>query len=144
MATTRTNSSQPLEAETTTAIDAAVDIASRAAESVAGNIPDRSEDVAPVLDAVVAGQTVAAQAVESTSRAMLEGIERVRQEVVEFVSTRIRCDIETQQELLRCRNFDELRRIQARFVRTTMDQYTAETRRLMEIGAQAFRRSANG
>jgi len=68
----------------------------------------------------------------------------VRQEVVEFVSTRIRCDIENQQDLLCCRSFDELRQIQARFVGTTMDQYTAETRRLMEIGALAFRRSANG
>ena len=74
MATTRTTSNQPLEVMTTAAIDTAVDIANRAAESVAGNIPDRSEDVAPVLDAVVAGQTVAVQAVESTSRAMLEGI----------------------------------------------------------------------
>ena len=64
MATTRTTSNQPLEVMTTAAIDTAVDIANRAAEFVAGNIPDRSEDVAPVLDAVVAGQTVAAQAVE--------------------------------------------------------------------------------
>ena len=56
MATTRTTSNQPLEPTTTPAIDAAVDTSSRAAEEVAGNIPDRSGDVAPVLDAVVAGQ----------------------------------------------------------------------------------------
>ena len=53
-------------------------------------------------------------------------MEKVRQEVVDFVSTRIRHDMETQQELLRCRNFDEIREVQTRFIKTAMDQYTAE------------------
>lgn len=140
---TRTTSNQPLEATTTSATDAAVDTANRAAEGVANSNADRSENVSPVLDAVVAGQTVAVQAVESTSRAMLEGIEKVRQEVADFVSTRIRHDMETQQELLRCRNFDELREVQTRFIKTAMDQYTAESTRLMEIGSEAIQRSAN-
>ena len=140
---TRTTSNQPLEATTTSATDAAVDTAKRAAEGVANSNADRSENVSPVLDAVVAGQTVAVQAVESTSRAMLEGIEKVRQEVADFVSTRIRHDMETQQELLRCRNFDELREVQTRFIKTAMDQYTAESTRLMEIGSEAIQRSAN-
>ena len=140
---TRTTSNQPLEATTTSATDAAVDTAKRTAEAVAESNAHRSEDVSPVLDAVVAGQTVAVQAVESTSRAMLEGMEKVRQEVVDFVSTRIRHDMETQQELLRCRNFDELREVQTRFIKTAMDQYTAESTRLMEIGSEAFQRSTN-
>jgi hypothetical protein len=42
---------------------------------------------------------------------------------VDFVSTRIRQDLETQQELLRCRNFDELREVQTKFLKTAMDQY---------------------
>ena len=96
-----------------------------------------------MLDAVVAGQTVAVQAVESTSRAMLEGMEKVRHEIVDFVSTRIRHDMETQQELLRCRNFDELREVQTRFVKTAMEQYSVELKRLIEIGSEALQRSAN-
>ena len=74
---------------------------------------------------------------------MLEGMEKVRQEVVDFVSTRIRHDMETQQELLRCRNFDELREVQTRFVKTAMEQYTAESMRLMELGSEILQRSAN-
>jgi len=140
---TRTTSNQPLEATTTGATDAAVDTAKRAAEGVADSNADRSKNASPVLDAVVAGQTVAVQAVESTSRAMLEGIEKVRQEVADFVSTRIRHDMETQQELLRCRNFDELREVQTRFIKTAMDQYTAESTRLVEIGSEVIQRSAN-
>ena len=66
-----------------------------------------------------------------------------RQEVADFVSTRIRHDMETQQELLRCRNFDELREVQTRLIKTAMDHYTAESTRLMEIGSEAIQRSAN-
>ena len=56
---------------------------------------------------------------------------------------RIRHDMETQQELLRCRNFDELREVQTRFVKTAMEQYTAESMRLMELGSEILQRSAN-
>ena len=140
----RTTSNQPLEATTTAATDAAIDTVERTAEAVAESNADRSEEVSQVLNAVVAGQTVAVQAVESTSRAMLEGMEKVRQEVVDFVSTRIRHDMETQQELLRCRNFDELREVQTTFVKTAMDQYTAESKRLMELGSEVLQRSAIG
>jgi hypothetical protein len=62
---------------------------------------------------------------------------------VDFVSTRIRQDMETQQELLRCRNFDELREVQTRFLKTAMDQYAAESTRLMQLGSEVFARSAN-
>jgi hypothetical protein len=78
-----------------------------------------------MLETVVSGQTGAVQAVESTGHAVLEGMARVQKEVVDFVSTRIRQDMETQKELLRCRNFDELREVQTRFINTAMDLYAA-------------------
>ena len=77
---TRTTSNQPLEATTTAPPTPLSTLAKRTAEAVAESNADRSEDVSQVLDAVVAGQTVAVQAVEFTSRAMLEGMEKVRQE----------------------------------------------------------------
>ena len=87
------------------ATDAAADTAKRAAEAAAESNADVSEeDVSSatddVLDAVVTGQTEAVHAVEFTGHAMLEGMAKVQQEVVDFVSTRIRQDVETQQGAL--------------------------------------------
>ena len=75
--------------------------------------------VAAVPQAALAGAGDAGTAV-------LEGMSRVRAEVADFVAERIRQDIETQAELLGCRNLDEVREVQSRFFRTAIDQYAAE------------------
>jgi hypothetical protein len=144
---TRTTSNQPFEAAKTVAA-ASADTAGKAAEAAAESSPSVSEqDVLlatdNVLETVVAGQAEAVQAVESSGHAMLEGMAKVQKEVVDFVSTRIRQDLETQQELLRCRSFDDLRDVQTKFVKTAMEQYAAESQRLMQLGSEVFRRSVD-
>jgi hypothetical protein len=146
---TRTTSNQPFEAAKTvaTATDTAADTAKKATKAAAESNADVSgENVSSatddVLHAVVAGQTEAVQAVESTGHAMLEGMAKVQQEVVDFVSTRIRHDMETQQEFLRCRNFDDLQEVQTRFVQTAMEQYAAKSKQLMQLGSEVVQRSA--
>jgi hypothetical protein len=96
-----------------------------------------------VIDALVTGQSEATRALESTSRTMLDGMTRMRQEIVDFVSTRVRHDIETQQELLRCRNFDDVREVQTKFFQTATEQYVAESKRLMELGSEVFHQSVD-
>jgi hypothetical protein len=139
---TRTTSNQQSEA-TKTAVDTAKEAAEAATERAAIFEQDVSLTADNMLETVVSGQAGAVHAVESTGHAVLEGMARVQKEVVDFVSTRIRQDMETQKELLRCRNFDELREVQTRFLKTAMDQYAAESKRLMQLGSEVFARSAN-
>ena len=54
---------------------------------------------------------------------------------------RIRQDLETQQELLGCRTFDEVREVQSRFFRTTLDQYSTEATKLTQLGTEVLMRS---
>ncbi|SFC49601.1 phasin family protein [Tropicimonas isoalkanivorans] len=59
-------------------------------------------------------------------------------EVTQFVSERIRADIETQQEILQCRDPIELREIQGRYLKTAFDQYSAETGRLIRLNQEVL------
>ena len=52
---------------------------------------------------------------ERASASMLTSVAEMQKEVAGFVSGRIRQDLETQQELLRCRTLDEVREGQSRF-----------------------------
>jgi hypothetical protein len=94
-----------------------------------------------VIDNVTALQQEAVETVEHAGATLLEGVGRVQQEIAQFVSTRVREDLETQQQLLRCRSLDDLREVQFRFVKTAMDQYSAETARLMKLGSEMLSRS---
>ena len=58
------------------------------------------------------------QAIETMERAgasLLTGMTEIQKEIAEFVSDRIRQDMESQQELLRYRTIDEVREVQTRF-----------------------------
>ena len=84
------------------------------------------------------------QAVESMERAsasMLAGVTEMQKEIAGFVSERIRQDLETQQELLSCRTLEEVGEVQSRFFRTTLDQYSAEATKLMQLSTEVFTRS---
>jgi hypothetical protein len=61
-------------------------------------------------------------------------------EVLHFVAERVRQDIRTQHRLLHAKDVGEFRHIQAEFVQKAIDQYTAETGRLVEISAEMGRR----
>jgi hypothetical protein len=115
------------------------------AARAADDVP--TEDVSSVadtaLDMVMIGHTEAVQATESSGRAVLDGMTKMQEEIASFVSKRIAHDLETQQKMLRCRNFDELQEVQTRFFRTAVDDYSAETRRLMKLGSEVVQRSVN-
>jgi hypothetical protein len=55
-------------------------------------------------------------------------------EVMRFLTERVQQDVATQQKLLHATSLDEVRHIQAEFVQKAIDQYTAETGRMVEIG----------
>jgi phasin protein len=94
-----------------------------------------------LIDAVTASQQEALETMEVASHAVFEGLSKVQREVADFVAERIRQDMETQQELLRCRTLDDVRKVQAHFFQTAFDQYSAETTRLMKLGGDVAARS---
>lgn len=123
----------------------AADATTEAAEGVAETAETATEEIASVadrtLDSVMIGQQQAVQTLEASSHAMVEGVTRIQREIVEFVSERIRHDMATQQELMRCRSFDEVRAVQTRFFQTAMDQYSAEATKLMRMGQEMLQKS---
>ena len=70
--------------------------------------------------------------------AWIETMGEMSSEVLQFIAARIKEDVKTQQAILHCKNADEMRTIQSEFVQTAIDQYTAETGKLVKIGNEMF------
>ena len=59
-------------------------------------------------------------------------------EVAQFLSDRLQQDLQLQHRLLHCKDMDELRRIQSEFVSAALEQYAAETGKLVHLGQEAM------
>jgi hypothetical protein len=94
-----------------------------------------------LIDTVTAAEQEVIETFESAGQAMVEGIGLAQQEIADFITERIRQDLDTQQAYLRCRSLDELREINVRFLRTALDQYGDEASRLFRIGSDVAARS---
>ncbi len=70
----------------------------------------------------------------------VEALGLLGSEMVSFVAERIKEDIRTQHDILHCTDPAELNEIHARFLKTAMDQYTAESRKLAEMCQEMVRR----
>ena len=94
-----------------------------------------------LIDTMTTSQQEALETMESAGHALFEGLSLVQREIADFVAERIRQDMETQQEFLRCRTLDDVRQVQTHFFRTAMDQYTAEVSKLMNLSSEMAARS---
>ena len=63
-----------------------------------------------LIDTVTASQQEALETMEAAGQAVFDGLSQVHREITEFVAERIRQDIETQQEFLRCRSLEDVRK----------------------------------
>lgn len=70
--------------------------------------------------------------------AWVEAMSAMSAEMGDFIAERIKEDVKTQHEILNCRTVSDLREIQAQFMQKAIDQYQAETGKLVEIGTKAF------
>jgi hypothetical protein len=113
------------------------------AEEPVAVVEDVASPADAATDAVVLGQQQAIETAEAAGNAVMEGMGRFHRELVDFVSERIRQDMEAQSAMLRCRSFDDLRAVQTQFLRTAMDQYADEANRLMRLGAEMMQRSVS-
>ena len=59
-------------------------------------------------------------------------------EFLGFLADRIKEDVKTQHKILHCKDINELQHIQAEFVQTAIEQYQAETGKLMEMSSTVF------
>ncbi|MFO1209100.1 MAG: phasin family protein [Amaricoccus sp.] len=118
------NQAQPQEP---TAHEQAVEAAAEAMEAIE-SVEDR------IIDRVTAEQQELLEAVEATGQAVIEGTDSTRESLVDFVSERIRQNLDAQAALLRCQSFGEVRAIQSRYLKTAVDQYAGEASRLIALG----------
>ena len=65
--------------------------------------------------------------------AWVEALSDIGSEVLSFVADRIREDVKTQHRLLHCKDMGELQQIQTEFMQTAIEQYRAETGKLVEM-----------
>ena len=92
-------------------------------------------------EAITSAQQETLHKMGAAGAAMLEGLTKAQHEISDFITERIRQDVETQAEMLRCRTLDDVRDLQTRFFKTAVDQYAAEMSRLMQIGTDTMQRS---
>lgn len=90
------------------------------------------------LNAITQLQQAGLGSMMGMGTAWIETISDMSAEVAEFVAERIKEDVKTQHEILHCKNVGELQDIQAQFIQKAMDQYQAETGKLLEMGVSAF------
>ena len=70
--------------------------------------------------------------------ALMEGAADIGAEVVQFVAARIAEDVQTQHEIIHCRNPADLVHIQMRFLQRAFEQYSAETGKLVNLGNEVL------
>ena len=78
------------------------------------------------------------------STAWVEAFSDMGSEVISFVADRIREDVKTQHRILHCKDMTELQHIQAEFIQRAIDQYTAETGKLVEMSGGLFKMPGEG
>ncbi len=69
------------------------------------------------------------------SQAWMEMMSDMGAEVMNFVAERVKEDVKTQHQVLHCKDVKELQHIQYQFIQTAIDQYQAETGKLVEMGS---------
>lgn len=105
----------------------------QASEAGAQSVSDQGTEDAVML------RTMGFGAVAGMGTTWVEVLSDMGSEVLSFVADRIKEDVKTQHEILHCKDVGELQRIQAEFIQTAMDQYAAETGKLVEMSQKLLR-----
>lgn len=95
------------------------------------------------LNAITQLQEAGLGSMMGMGTAWIEAVSDMSAEVAHFVAERIKEDVKTQHEILHCKNVADLQHIQAQFIQKAMDQYQAETGKLVEMSTKAFAAKEN-
>lgn len=100
---------------------------------------DPEENLATKMASDVAAlQDQGLKAMSKFGLAWAEGMSDMGSEVLSFVADRIKEDVATQHKLLHCKNVADFQHIQAEFIQKAIDQYTAETGKLVQMSHELF------
>ena len=76
--------------------------------------------------------------------AWAEAFSDMSAEFLGFLADRIKEDVKTQHKILHCKDMRELQHIQAEFVQTAINQYQAETGKLIAMSSTLFSDALKG
>ena len=94
-----------------------------------------TESMAPLL---AAWQGVGLGPLNWLTPHVVERMSDMGSEWLSFVATRVQEDVALQHQLLHAKTPADAQAVQARFLQKALDQYTAETGKMMELGAKLF------
>ena len=69
---------------------------------------------------------------------MVERMSDMGSEWLSFVATRVQEDVKLQHALMHAKTPGDVQAVQAKFLQKALDQYSAETGKMMELGAKLF------
>jgi hypothetical protein len=92
----------------------------------------------PALAAIRDMQGAGFASMSTMGAAWLEAMSDLNSEVLSFVADRVKEDVQTQHQILHCKSLSEVQQIQAEFVQKAVDQYSAETGKLVELSKVAM------
>ncbi len=105
---------------------------------------DKSDPASAMMATFVEFQKAGLGPLQWLGTAWLENMGDLGGELSQFMAERIREDVKTQHEILHCRDAAKLQEIQSRFIQKAIEQYTAETGKLVELSHTFMDRLSKG
>jgi hypothetical protein len=116
----------------------------KATEDTQGTKQSPKELSSTLMDSTSALQAFGFNNMTTMGVTWMETLGEMGSEVLSFVADRIKEDVKTQHRLLHCSQMSEMQEIQAEFIQKAIEQYRAETGKLVEIGQKMVKAQSSG
>tara|TARA_R110000850_G_scaffold92990_4_gene196940 strand:+ start:1314 stop:1655 length:342 start_codon:yes stop_codon:yes gene_type:complete len=93
-----------------------------------------TQTTSPMMDLMNAMQAAGFKTMAGAGNDWMETIAEMGSEMMRFTAERIREDVQARHAILNAKDFTEAQHVQAQFFQKAMDDYRAETAKLVEIG----------
>lgn len=103
----------------------------------------KSDPQASMADAISEFQRMGLTSLNWMGSEWMERMGDMSSELLEFMAARVREDVKFQHKILNCKDPSELQHAQAEFIQTAIDQYTAETGKIVEMSADLWKPPAS-
>lgn len=97
--------------------------------------PDKSADNSNPFEALQPAQF---GSMVGMTQAWVDAMGAMNAEVMSFVAARLGEDVQTQQAMMQAKDLQDMQHIQAQFFQKAIEQYQAETGKLVEMGSAFF------
>ena len=93
-----------------------------------------TQTTSPMMDLMNTMQAAGFKTMAGTGNDWMETIAEMGSEMMRFTAERIKEDVEARHAILNAKDFAEAQHVQAQFFQKAMDDYRAETAKLVEMG----------